>query len=79
MAGFPAERVILVTWSDWSAGTAVAGAGNISKARSPLGKICWGIIFMVGLVFTVVSVSSVILSYRQYGVYTSIGVKQYSR
>ncbi len=79
MAGFPAERVIVATWSDWSAGTAVAGAGNVSKARSTIGKICWGFIFAIGLILTIVSVASVIASYKQHEVSTTISVTKYTR
>ena len=78
--GVSGERILLSTWTEWSSDTSVAGASNAGRANKSLpAKMIWMAIFVAGLVFTVLSLKSVIDTYLKYQVETTYKVEKYSR
>ena len=78
--GVSGERILLSTWTEWSSDTSVAGASNAGRANKSLpAKMIWMAIFVAGLVFTVLSLKSVIDTYLKYEVETTYKVEKYSR
>ena len=72
------ESLVHVVWQTWDtfwSETSISGVSNAGRARGPLRRLAWILIFVVGACFTYWTLNSVVADYRTYPVVTSVSFK----
>ena len=65
-------HIVWQTWDTFWSETSISGVSNAGRARGPLRRLTWILIFIVGAGFTYWTLESVVADYRSYPVVTSV-------